>query len=105
MQPFLALLIFIGTAFIFIAALGAWRFPDALTRLAAISKSVSLALVLMATVAGIWFGTVDSVLKMAALVGFVLLTSPVSAHLMARGARARGLRLSERTQGIELWRR
>ncbi|NJL24195.1 MAG: monovalent cation/H(+) antiporter subunit G [Calothrix sp. SM1_5_4] len=103
MHTLLALLMLIGSLFMFFAALGAIRFPDSLTRLAAISKSSSLALVLMATVAGIWFGTLDSLLKMAALVTFVLLTSPVSAHLMARSAKARQIPLSGRTHGLDHW--
>jgi multicomponent Na+:H+ antiporter subunit G len=105
MTLFLASLIFIGSGFILVAAIGAIRFPDPLTRLVAVSKAVSFALVLMAAVAGVWFGTIDSVFKMTSLAVFVLLTSPVSAHLMARSARASQIPLSTRTQGIEYWHR
>lgn len=103
MSIFFAILIFVGSGFILVAAIGAIRFPDTLTRLVAISKSVSFALVLLATVAGVWFGTIDSAFRMTCLVLFVLLTSPVSAHLMARSARASQIPLSNRTQGIKFW--
>lgn len=103
MAILLALLIFVSAGFVFIASIGAIRFPDSLTRMLAISKSISLALVLMAAVIAIWFGTLESALKMLGLIGFVLITSPVSAHLMARSARAQQLPLSERTQGVDQW--
>ena len=82
-----AIFMVIGSAFSCIASLGIVRFPDIYTRLHAASKAGALGVGLILVGAGIASG--DGWVFVRCLVGlaFVLLVSPVSAHLLARAAR------------------
>ena len=72
-----AFLLVAGSAFALTAAIGINRFPDLFTRMHAASKA----------------GTVgSSLLRLAA--GFLILTAPVAAHLLARAAKGSGYRIS-----------
>jgi len=79
-----AILLLGGAFFGLIAAIGVLRFPDLYTRLHAASKAgaVGGGMVLLA-VALVSF---DGAIAMRALlgIGFLLLTTPVAAHLLAR---------------------
>lgn len=81
-----ALLIVIGAGFSVIAAIGVLRLPDLYTRLHAASKAG-------ATGAGLIFlavaiASLDGAVILRALLGvlFLLLSTPLSAHLLARAA-------------------
>jgi multicomponent Na+:H+ antiporter subunit G len=92
-----AILLLIGSAFCAIAALGILRFPDVYTRLHAASKAgplgAGLILVAVAFASGDWAIAVRCVLGLA----FLILTSPVSAHLLARAALQSGVQPDTRT--------
>jgi multicomponent Na+:H+ antiporter subunit G len=79
-----ALLLLAGALFGLIAAIGVLRLPDLYTRLHAASKAgaVGGGLILLA-VALVSF---DGAIALRALIGivFLLMTTPVSAHLLAR---------------------
>jgi multicomponent Na+:H+ antiporter subunit G len=83
----------IGVAFDFLGCLGLVRFPDVYNRLQAGTKCVTFG------TCGILFGVFmmqgGSSLGMKALLAipFVLLTSPVGAHALARGAHLFGVKL------------
>ena len=81
-----ALLVVLGSLFCFLAALGMLRLPDLYTRLHAASKAgvVGSGLILVAVAVM----SLDSAIVLRALLGiaFLLLTTPVSAHLLARAA-------------------
>jgi len=80
------LLLIAGAAFALIATIGVLRFPDVYTRMHAASKAgpVGAGLVLIGlAVHAAEFGVVTRAL---AGVAFLLLTSPLSAHLLARAA-------------------
>ena len=76
----------VGAVFSLIAAIGVLRLPDLLTRMHAASKAgaVGGGLVLLA-VALLSF---DAAIALRAIVGvvFLLLTTPVAAHLLARAS-------------------
>ena len=76
-----------GATFCCLAALGILRFPDIYTRLHAASKAGALGVGLILVGSGIASG--DGWVFVRCLVGlaFVLLVSPLSAHLLARAAR------------------
>lgn len=79
-------LLLLGSAFTLIAAIGVVRLPDLYTRMHAASKAgaVGGGLVLLA-VALMCF---DAGVALRAIIGvmFLLLTTPVSAHLLARAS-------------------
>ncbi|HEY9012709.1 MAG TPA: monovalent cation/H(+) antiporter subunit G [Devosia sp.] len=81
-----AALILAGSLFSLLAAVGVVRLPDLLTRMHAASKAgvVGAGLVLLA----IAVVSADSAIVLRAILGilFLALTTPVSAHLLARAA-------------------
>lgn len=87
----------LGACFSLLAAIGILRLPDLYTRMHAASKAGSMGagLVYLA-IALVAF---DSAVILRAIVGFlfVLLTTPVSAHLLARAAYLSGYRPADIT--------
>lgn len=85
--------IIIGLAFDFFGCLGLVRLPDVYNRLQAATKCVTLG------TCGILFGTFLMVgftgagLKALLCILFILLTSPTSAHALARGSHKGGVKL------------
>ena len=69
-----------------LAALGAWRFPDALTRMAAVSKASTLGLTLLLIAAGLQAWTLEAAFKGFLTIVILWLTAPIAAHLLARAA-------------------
>lgn len=87
-----AALILMGSLFSLLAAVGVVRLPDLLTRMHAASKAgvvgAGLILLAIAVVSG------SSAIVLRAILGilFLALTTPVSAHLLARAAlKAKGI--------------
>lgn len=80
------ILMVLGALFSVIAALGVLRLPDLLTRMHAASKAgpVGAGLVLLAVA----ILSADASVAVRAIVGivFLLLTTPVAAHLLARAS-------------------
>jgi multicomponent Na+:H+ antiporter subunit G len=87
----------IGLAFDFFGCLGLVRLPDVYNRLQAATKSVTLG------TCGILFGTFLIVgftaagFKCLMCMLFLLLTTPVAAHAVARGAHRAGFKLWEKS--------
>ena len=85
-------LIIIGLMFDFFGCLGLIRFPDVYTRLQAAAKCVTLG------TCGILFGLflfkgwTATGIKALLCLAFILLTAPVSAHALARGAYRSGVK-------------
>lgn len=79
-------LMVIGAAFCCLAGLGILRFPDLYTRLHAASKAGALGADLVLLGAGV--ASADLLILVRCLLGlvFLILVSPVSAHLLARSA-------------------
>ena len=82
------LLVF-GAAFTLLAAIGVVRLPDLYTRMHAASKAGAVGGGLAVAVL-----SQDAAVSMRAIIGvmFVLLTTPVSAHLLARASYLTGYR-------------
>ena len=85
-------LVMIGIVFNFFGCLGLVRFPDVYTRLQASAKCVTLG------TCGILFGLfvikgfTATGIKALLCIGFILLTAPVSAHALAKGAYRSGVK-------------
>lgn len=90
-------LILAGTVFSVLAAVGILRLPDLYTRMHAASKAGTMGSGLM--LAAIAVVSLDGSVILRALAGFLflLLTAPLSAHLLARAAYAAGYSPSEMT--------
>jgi len=88
-------LVAVGIAFNLLGVLGLVRLPDVYNRLQAATKCVTLGTCLMLVGAGIANGGAEMIVKAVLCAVFVLLTSPVGAHALARGAHRGGVKLWE----------
>ena len=88
-------LIFIGLglAFDLLGALGLVRLPDVYNRLQAATKCVTLGTCSILFGAFLIVGPTAAGMKALLCMVFLLLTSPVAAHAIARGAHRAGVRL------------
>lgn len=90
-------LLILGAIFTLLAAVGVVRLPDLYTRMHAASKAgaVGGGLILLAVA----LVSMDAAVILRAIIGviFVLLTTPVSAHLLARASYIAGYRAGEST--------
>jgi multicomponent Na+:H+ antiporter subunit G len=79
-----AIIVLIGSIFLFLGALGLLRMPDSFNRIQAGTKASTLGTLL--SLAGLiilmpaWWG------KLLVLIMFIILTNPVSSHVLARAA-------------------
>lgn len=91
------ILILVGGLFSLVAALGILRLPDLYTRMHAASKAGTMGSGLMFVAIAVF--AFDGPVILRALVGFVflLLTAPVSAHLLARAAYSAGYKPADTT--------
>jgi multicomponent Na+:H+ antiporter subunit G len=81
-----AVLLLVGGAFMLLAAIGVARMPDVYTRLSAAAKGNTLGLGCLLAAAAVYFGELGVTTHAVAIVLFVILTTPVSAHLIGRAA-------------------
>lgn len=97
-----AVLMIVGAFFIFIASLGLVRMPDLFLRMSATSKAATLGagLMLMATI--VYFQDFAITIRVLSIIGFITLTIPVAAHMIARAAYFDGVPLWEKTEIDEL---
>jgi multicomponent Na+:H+ antiporter subunit G len=91
------LLIGIGVAFDLAGTIGLVRLPDVYNRLQAATKCVTLGTCMVLVGVGVLSGTGEMISKAAICALFVLLTSPVGAHALARGAYRGGVPLWEQS--------
>ena len=76
----------VGSSFAFLAALGVLRMPDVFTRMQASTKASTLGLGCLLIGAALQLGDLGSIIRLASTVAFILLTTPVSAHVIARAS-------------------
>ena len=85
----------IGLAFNVFGALGLVRLPDVYNRLQAATKCVTLGTCSILFGTFLVVGPVAAGMKALLCIVFLLLTSPVAAHAIARGAHRAGVKLSK----------
>ena len=83
----------IGLVFDFLGCLGLVRLPDVYNRLQAATKSVTLGTCSILFGTFLIMGFTSAGLKALLCIAFLLLTAPVSAHAIARGAHRAGVKL------------
>jgi multicomponent Na+:H+ antiporter subunit G len=79
-------LVALGTGFFWAGAIGVLRFPDAFTRLHAITKADNFGLALVALGVGCLAAAWDAALRLALIWSFVAAASATTGHLIARHA-------------------
>lgn len=91
------LFLILGTAFCLLAALGLVRMPDFYCRLQATTKATTLGTGFVMIAVALYFGEGPPVTRALAVVLFLLVTNPVSGHMLSRAAYMLGVPLSSRT--------
>jgi multicomponent Na+:H+ antiporter subunit G len=92
----------VGAGFMLVAGLGVWRMPDLLTRMHATTKAGVLGAGLMLVGVGVYFWEVNVLVRVVAVIGFIMLTAPVAAHMIGRAGYFVGVPLWEGTLKDEL---
>ena len=75
-----------GSAFALLAAIGLLRMPDVFTRMQASTKASTLGLACLLIGASLQMGDFASFIRAASIGAFVLLTTPVAGHVIARAS-------------------
>jgi len=90
-----AILVLLGSIFLFLGALGLVRMPDLFNRIQAGTKASTLgtflSLIGLLLITPEWWG------KLILLMIFILITNPVSSHVLARAAHFIGVPLADKT--------
>src|SRR5688572_24680667 len=75
-----------GSAFALLAAVGVLRMPDVFTRMQASTKASTLGLGCLLIGAALQLGDFASLIRVVSIGAFILLTTPVAGHVIARAA-------------------
>ena len=75
-----------GSAFALLAAVGVLRMPDVFTRMQASTKASTLGLACLLVGTGLQMGDFASLIRTASIGAFILLTTPVAGHVIARAS-------------------
>jgi multicomponent Na+:H+ antiporter subunit G len=76
----------LGATLVLLAAVGIVRMPDIYTRMQAATKASTLGLGCLLAAAAIAIADTSAFIRAASIAAFVMLTSPVSNHVIARAA-------------------
>jgi multicomponent Na+:H+ antiporter subunit G len=76
----------LGAAFCLLAAVGVVRMPDVFTRMQAASKASTLGLACLLVGTTIELGDGATLARAVSIAAFIMLTTPVAAHVVARAA-------------------
>jgi multicomponent Na+:H+ antiporter subunit G len=87
------ILSFFGTIFVFLAAVGMVRMPDTYLRISVTTKAATLGIGLLLIAGAIYSYDLAITAKVMAIILFILLTAPVSAHLIGRTSYFAGVKL------------
>ena len=90
-----AALMAIGTTFILLASIGVVRMPDVYMRMQVSTKGASLGAGCVLLAVPIFFGDVAVGVRALLVIVFIFLTTPISAHMLARAAYMVGVPLWE----------
>lgn len=96
------ILAFLGTVFVFLAAVGMIRMPDTYLRISVTTKAATLGIGLLMIAAAIYSYDLAITAKVFAIILFILLTAPVSAHLIGRTSYLAGVKLWKKSVMDEL---
>ena len=97
-----AALVVTGTTFILLAAIGVVRMPDVYMRMQVSTKGASLGAGCVLLAVPVFFGDVAIGVRALLIIVFIFLTTPISAHMLARAAYMVGVPLWEGSVTDEL---
>lgn len=86
-------LLTIGALFAVIAAVGILRMPDFYMRISATTKASTLGATFILAATALYFDDAAVSGKIVAIIAFVILTTPVAAHMIGRAAHRSGVPL------------
>jgi multicomponent Na+:H+ antiporter subunit G len=95
------ILAFLGATLVLLAAVGLLRMPDIYTRMQAATKASTLGLGCLLAAAAIALADSSVFIRAISIAAFVMLTSPVSNHVIARAAYLTKVPLWNRTVADE----
>ena len=75
-----------GVFFVAVAAIGVVRMPDLYMRVSASTKASTLGISLILAGTALFFGDVGVTGQVVAIIAFIMLTTPVAAHMIGRAA-------------------
>lgn len=81
-----SLFIFAGVVFMISSTIGIIRLPDFYIRISAVAKAITLAVTLILIGIGIYFNTLEVGSKIVMIFVFMVITTPVAAHIVGRAA-------------------
>lgn len=93
MDIVVGIIVFFGTMFVLLAAIGLIRMPDTYLRISVTTKAATLGIGLLLLGAVVHFSDLSITTKVLAIIFFIFLTAPVSGHLIGRTAYFSGVRL------------
>jgi multicomponent Na+:H+ antiporter subunit G len=91
-----------GTVFLLLAAAGLLRMPDFYTRMQVATKATTLGIACSVLAAGVWFLDWGVLIRAALIIAFIVLTTPVGAHVLGRMAYLTGVSLWEKSVADDL---
>ncbi len=97
-----AALMIVGAFFMVMAGLGVLRMPDLFLRMSASSKASTLGSGALLLAVAVHFGSVGVTTRAVATIVFLLLTTPIAAHMLGRAGYFVGVKLVETTVIDEL---
>ena len=92
----------IASIFILIASIGILRMPDFYLRLSVTVKAATFGLGMLLIAAALYFGDFSVTSKAFSIIFFLLLTSPIAAHMIGRSAYFTGTKLWKGSKMDEL---
>lgn len=95
-------LLFVGASFLLLASIGIIRMPDLYSRLQAAAKASTLGAGCVVIALALHFSDFEISIRALLVVGFLFLTTPVAAHVIARAAYFIGVPMWENTLMDEL---
>lgn len=81
-----AVLMLIGTFFMFVASLGVLRMPDLFMRLSTTTKASTLGASSLLIATAVYFSDYGITSRIVAIIAFIVMTTPVAAHMLGRAA-------------------
>jgi multicomponent Na+:H+ antiporter subunit G len=91
------ILFILGALLMLLAGVGLLRMPDLFLRMSATSKAATLGVILIMAAAAVYFNDLGVTGRAAGIVIFIILTAPISAHMIGRAAYITGEQLWSKT--------
>ncbi|MFO7720983.1 MAG: monovalent cation/H(+) antiporter subunit G [Gillisia sp.] len=93
-----AIIIMVGVLFVVIGSIGLLRLPDFYIRISAITKAATMGVACIMIGVAINFNEISIAIKAFFVVLFLLITSPIAAHIIGRAAYEGGVPLWKKTE-------